>query len=88
VVLTSGAVDHVPRVATGPLQPPEAVQAVALEDFQFRLEVPPVPTVAVEAVNVTSGVGEGAAGSAAETVSLEAPALGAELAGCPVDDPC
>jgi len=29
-----------------------------LDDFQFKLEVPPVLTVPGEAVNVTSGVGE------------------------------
>jgi hypothetical protein len=55
--LESASVDQVPLVATEPLQPPEPVQAVAFNDFQLKLEVPPVPTVAGEAVNVTSGVG-------------------------------
>jgi hypothetical protein len=58
VVLASASVDQVPLVATAPFQPPEAVQAVALVAFQFRLEVAPVATVAEEAVRVTSGAGE------------------------------
>jgi hypothetical protein len=58
VVLVSAPVDQVPLVATAPLQPPEAVHAVAFSDFQLRLDEPPLATVVGKAVNATVGVGE------------------------------
>jgi hypothetical protein len=58
VVLVSAPVDHVPLVATAPLQPPEAVHAVAFCDFQLRLDEPPLATVVGEAVSATVGAGE------------------------------
>jgi hypothetical protein len=58
VVLESAPVDHVPFVATAPLQPSEAVHAVAFSDFQLRLDMPPLTTVAGEAARVTVGAGE------------------------------
>jgi len=58
VVLASAPVDQVPCVARVPLQPPEAVHAVALSEFQLRLDVPPAATVVEDAVRVTVGVAE------------------------------
>jgi len=55
VVFVSAPVDQVPLVATLPCQPPEAVQAVALEDVQVSVELPPLLTVVGAAVNVTDG---------------------------------
>jgi hypothetical protein len=53
VVLVSGPTDRVPPVETPPLQPPEAVQCVALVVFQKRTAVWPlliVPGVELNAV--------------------------------------
>jgi hypothetical protein len=55
--LVSAPVDHVPLVATGPLQPPEAVQAVAFSEFHVKVDIPPLATVAGDAVRVTVGAG-------------------------------
>jgi hypothetical protein len=55
VVFVSVPVDHVPVVATEPCQPPEAVQAVALSAFQFKVEVPPLAIVVGDADIVTVG---------------------------------
>jgi hypothetical protein len=55
VVLLSAPVDQVPLVATGPLQPPEAVHVVALLELQVSVDIPPLATVAGEAVRVTVG---------------------------------
>jgi hypothetical protein len=55
VVLESVPVDHVPLVATAPFQPSEAVHAVAFSDFQLRLDMPPLTTLAGEAASVTVG---------------------------------
>ena len=49
--------DHVPLVATAPLQPPEAVHAVASPEFQVKSELAPLVTVEGAAVNVTVGAG-------------------------------
>lgn len=57
VVLVSAPVDHVPLVATAPLQPPEAVHAVASVEFHVNSELAPVVTVEGAAVNVTVGAG-------------------------------
>jgi len=57
VVLVSAPVDQVPLVATTPLQPPEAVQPVALMALQVKLELSPLVTVVGAAVNVTVGAG-------------------------------
>ena len=46
-----------PAVAFEPLQPPEAVQEVALVDDQVNAEVAPLLTVAGFAVKVTAGAG-------------------------------
>jgi hypothetical protein len=45
----------VPVVASGPVQPPEAVQDVALLLDQDSLELPPAPIAAGLAVKVTVG---------------------------------
>jgi len=45
----------VPLVASGPLQPPDAVQAVALVEFQLNVEAPPLATVVGVAMNVMVG---------------------------------
>lgn len=55
VVLVSIPVDHVPLVATPPLQPPEAVHAVTFPALQLKTDVPPLATVVGDAVNVTEG---------------------------------
>jgi hypothetical protein len=64
VVLERGLVDHVPLVATGPCQPPDAVQAVASCEFQLKVDMPPLAIVAGDADTVTIGAGEVATTSA------------------------
>jgi hypothetical protein len=63
VVFVSGPVDRVPLVGMLPLQPPEAVQSLALADDQVRVELAPLPTVVGVALNVT----DAAAGSMTDT---------------------
>jgi hypothetical protein len=55
VVFVSGPIERLPPVETLPLQPPEAVQRVALTVFQKRLAVPPLFNVTGEEVNVIDG---------------------------------
>jgi hypothetical protein len=55
VVLLSAPVDQVPLVATGPLQPPEAVHVVALLELQVNVDIAPLATVAGDADRVTVG---------------------------------
>jgi hypothetical protein len=55
VVAVRAAVVCEPAVASEPLQPPEAVQAVALVDDQVNDDVAPLFTVAGFAVRVTVG---------------------------------
>ena len=57
VVAVRAAVVCEPAVATAPLQPPEAVQAVALVDDQVSADVAPLLIVAGFAVRVTEGAG-------------------------------
>lgn len=57
VVAVSAGVVCEPAVASEPLQPPEAVQAVALVDDQVNADVAPLFTVLGFAVNVTAGAG-------------------------------
>jgi hypothetical protein len=57
VVAVSVGVVSEPAVASEPLQPPEAVQAVALVDDQVRADVAPLFTVVGFAVKVTAGAG-------------------------------
>jgi hypothetical protein len=57
-------VDREPLVARVPLQPPEAVQEVALLEDQVRVEVAPLFTVLGVAVRLTTG-----AAVATETVA-------------------
>lgn len=57
VVAVSAGVGCEPAVASGPLQPPEAVQAVALLDDQVNADVAPLLIVAGFAVSVTLGAG-------------------------------
>jgi len=61
VVLWRAPVDQVPLVSTGPLQPPEAVHAVASVELQDSVALPPLATVGGPAVRVTEGAGEVAA---------------------------
>jgi hypothetical protein len=63
VVAVMAGVVCEPVVALEPLQPPEAVQAVALVDDQANDDVAPLFTVVGFAVNVTVG-------AAAETVTV------------------
>jgi hypothetical protein len=56
VALDRRPVDHVPLVATAPLQPPLARHAVALAAVHLRVEVPRLLTVAGDAVKVIEGV--------------------------------
>jgi hypothetical protein len=55
VVFVSGPIDRLPPVETLPLQPPEAVQWVALTVFQKRWAVPPLLIAAGEELNVIDG---------------------------------
>ena len=57
VVAVRAGVACEPAVASEPLQPPEAVQAVALVDDQVNDDVEPLWTVAGFAVRVTVGAG-------------------------------
>jgi hypothetical protein len=56
-------VDRLPLMASGPLQPPEAAQEVALVDLHDRVELDALATDAGDAVSVAVGVGVGAAPS-------------------------
>jgi hypothetical protein len=58
VVLPRAPVDHVPLVATEPLQPPDALHPVAFAEDQVKVDMPPLATVAGAADNVTVGAGE------------------------------
>lgn len=55
VVLDKAPVDHVPLVASCPLQPPEAKHRSALLVVQVRVELPPLLTVVGEATRVIAG---------------------------------
>ena len=57
VVAVRAGVVCEPAVASAPLQPPEALQAVALVDDQVSADVAPLLTVAGFAVRVTAGAG-------------------------------
>ena len=57
VVAVSAAVVVEPLVASVPLQPPEAVQLVALLEDQLRVELPPLATVLGLALILTVGAG-------------------------------
>jgi hypothetical protein len=57
VVAVSAAVDTLPLVGSAPLQPPEAVHAVALAVLHVSIAVPPEVTLAGFAVSVTVGAG-------------------------------
>jgi hypothetical protein len=57
VVAVRAGVDCEPAVASEPLQPPEAVQAVALVDDHVNAEVVPLLMVVGFAVRVTAGAG-------------------------------
>ncbi len=57
VVAASAPVDCEPLVARTPLQPPEAVQLVALVELQVSVELPPLATLVGLAVSVTVGAG-------------------------------
>jgi hypothetical protein len=69
VFVVSVPVLRLPLVGSAPLQPPEAVHAVALVELQVSVEVPPLATVVGFASNVT--VGTGAAVTATMTVAAE-----------------
>jgi len=57
VVAASGEVDSLPLMALAPLQPPEAVQLVALVELHVSVAEPPPATEAGLAVSVTVGAG-------------------------------
>lgn len=57
VVALSADVACEPLVASPPLQPPEAVQEVALVEDQVSTEVAPLATVLGLALKVTAGAG-------------------------------
>jgi len=57
VVAVRAGVVCEPAVASAPLQPPEAVHAVALDEDQVNADVAPLLTVAGFAVRVTAGAG-------------------------------
>ena len=45
----------IPRAGSVPLQPPDAVQAVALVELQLNVAAPPLATTSGDALNVTEG---------------------------------
>jgi hypothetical protein len=55
VVAERAPVLCVPLVAFAPLQPPEAVHAVAFVELHVNVEVPPLATTVGFATNVTAG---------------------------------
>jgi hypothetical protein len=55
VAAVSAPVDFVPLVASIPVQPPEAVQEVALVEFQVSVEAPPEATAVGLALSVAVG---------------------------------
>jgi len=57
VVAVSVPVDWLPLVGFAPLQPPEALQLVALVELHVSVEEPPLVTEAGLAVSVTVGAG-------------------------------
>ncbi len=57
-----GETDWVPEVAFVPVQPPEAVQLVALVELQVRVLEFPEVMLEGEAERVTTGAGVGAGG--------------------------
>jgi hypothetical protein len=59
VLLDSAPVLCVPLTASAPLQPPAAVQPVALVELQVRVADPPVSTVAAETLSEAVGTGGG-----------------------------
>jgi hypothetical protein len=63
VVALKAPVAFVPLVATAPVQPPEAVQEVALVETQVRVEPAPLATLVGLALSVTLG-------GVAETVTV------------------
>jgi hypothetical protein len=71
VLAVSAAVLCVPLVASVPLQPPEAVQEVALVELHERTALPPLATFVGEAVS--TAVGKGAIVTAAVAVLLLPP---------------
>jgi hypothetical protein len=56
VGIAGGVTARVPLVARVPVQPPEALQAVAFLADQLRVELPPKLMVFGVAVNVTVGI--------------------------------
>jgi hypothetical protein len=64
VELESTPVDHVPLIATAPLQPPAAIHAVAFPAFHVKVDAPPLAIVVGDADSVTVGAGEVATTSA------------------------
>ena len=63
MVALKAPVAFVPLVATAPVQPPEAVQEVALVETQVRVEPAPLATLVGLALSVTLG-------GVAETVTV------------------
>jgi hypothetical protein len=59
VVALNATVDSEPDVRREPLQPPEAVQAVALADDQVSMEAAPLVTLAGLAASVAVGANVG-----------------------------
>jgi hypothetical protein len=62
VAALSAGVVKVPLVGSVPLQPPDAVHAVAFVELQLRVAVPPVSTLIVSAFSATLGDGSVCAG--------------------------
>jgi hypothetical protein len=57
VVAPSARVVNAPLLGSAPLQPPEAVHAVAFAELHVSVATPPVPTLVVLAFSVTLGGG-------------------------------
>ena len=70
VVAVNAPVDVEPEVARVPLQPPDAVHAVALVDDQLSVAEPLLATLAGLADNVTVGTGGAVTAIVADALAL------------------
>jgi hypothetical protein len=73
VSAVSAPVVWVPLVATRPLQPPEAVHAVALVELHVNVDTPPLATDVGAAANVAAGTGSTATVAVAAVLVPPAP---------------
>ena len=66
-------VEALPAVGSEPLQLPDAVHEVALDELQLSAEVPPLVTPVGVTVKLTDGAGGGGAGGVTVIVAVAVP---------------